>query len=149
MNHPAIKAALLGAAFICTTTAALAQAKPKAPVDLGALEHRSSCAVCHGLSGKGDGPGSRALKERPTDLTTLAKENRGVFPAQHIYEVIDGRKEVPSHGTRDMPIWGTHYLDEATFQYRYTEGMGSHGYEALVRARIVALLDYLNRIQVK
>ena len=31
------------------------------------------CAVCHGTSGKGDGPAAVALKKAPTDLTQLAK----------------------------------------------------------------------------
>jgi hypothetical protein len=64
-------------------------------------------------------------------------------------EVIDGRQAVTAHGTRDMPIWGTQYLAEADFYYHYMEGMGPHTREPFVRARIMALVDYLNRIQVK
>jgi mono/diheme cytochrome c family protein len=143
------KAARVGMVFLCTTSVALAQAKPQAPVDPGAQEYRSSCAACHGLDGKGDGPTKPALVRRPTDLTTLAKANGGVFPVQRVYEVIDGRQAVTAHGTRDMPIWGTQYLAEADFQYRYTEGMGPHGREAFVRARVMALVDYLNRLQAK
>lgn len=132
------------------TSAALAQAKPgNNDVDLGAFEYKSSCATCHGVTGKGDGPMADRLKERPTDLTRLARDNGGVFPTQHIYEVIDGRKEVGAHGTREMPVWGAHYLDETSFQYRYTETMGPVAYETLVRARIMALVDYLNRLQGK
>jgi mono/diheme cytochrome c family protein len=149
MNPMTITTALVGAAFICTTGVALAQATPQAPVDLGALEYRSSCAACHGLDGRGDGPTKPALTNRPTDLTTLARANAGVFPVQRVYEVIDGRQAVTAHGTRDMPIWGTQYLAEADFHYRYTEGMGPHAREAFVRARVMALVDYLNRIQVK
>jgi mono/diheme cytochrome c family protein len=149
MSPLTIKTALVGAAFACTASVALAQAKPQAPVDPGALEYRSSCAACHGLDGKGDGPTQPALTRRPTDLTTLARANGGVFPVQRVYEVIDGRQAVTAHGTRDMPIWGTQYLAEADFQYRYTEGMGPHTREAFVRARVMALVDYLNRIQSK
>jgi mono/diheme cytochrome c family protein len=147
MSPLKIKTALVGAALACTTGVALAQAP--APVDPGALEYRSSCAACHGLDGKGDGPTRPALVRRPTDLTTLAKANGGVFPVQRVYEVIDGRQAVTAHGTRDMPMWGTQYLAEADSQYRYTEGMGSHGREAFVRARVMALVDYLNRLQAK
>ena len=150
MTRPLIAALVLGAVLTAATSGAFAQAKPRNnDVDLGAFEYRSSCATCHGVSGKGDGPMSARLKERPTDLTRLARDNGGVFPTQHIYEVIDGRKEVGAHGTREMPVWGTHYLDETSFQYRYTETMGPVAYEALVRARIMALVDYLNRLQVK
>ena len=147
MSHLTIKAALVGAAFVCAASTVLAQAQP--PVDLGALEYRSSCAACHGLDGKGNGPTKPALTKHPTNLTTLAKENAGVFPVQRVYEVIDGRQAVTAHGTRDMPIWGTQYLAEADFYYHYMEGMGPHTREPFVRARIMALIDYLNRIQLK
>lgn len=149
MSHLTIKAALAGAAFICAPSAVLAQEKPQAPVDFGALEYRSSCAACHGLDGTGNGPTKPALAKRPTDLTTLATANGGVFPVQRVYEVIDGRQAVTAHGTRDMPIWGTQYLAEADFHYRFMEGLGPHTREAFVRAHIMALVDYLNRIQMK
>src|ERR1035441_6083333 len=38
------------------------------------------CASCHGLDGKGDGPAAPALKMPTTNLTTLAVNNKGVFP---------------------------------------------------------------------
>ena len=150
MRRPLITALVLGAVVATAMSGALAQAKPRNnDVDLGAFEYKSSCATCHGLSGKGDGPMAARLKARPTDLTRLTRDNGGVFPTQHIYEVIDGRKEIASHGSREMPVWGSHYLDETSFQYRYTETMGPVAYETLVRARIMALVDYLNRLQVK
>jgi hypothetical protein len=52
---------------------------------------------------------------------------------------------VPSHGSRDMPIWGRAYriIDaEYYIDAPYDEN-------ALVRARILSLLEYLNRIQVR
>jgi mono/diheme cytochrome c family protein len=150
MRISLITAVVVGAVMTAATSGGHAQAKPRNnDVDVGAFEYKSSCATCHGVSGKGDGPMSARLKERPTDLTRLARDNGGVFPAQHLYEVIDGRKEIAAHGSREMPVWGAHYLEEASFQYRYTEAMGPVAYEALVRARIMALVDYLNRLQVK
>ncbi|MCU0803985.1 MAG: hypothetical protein MUF79_02700 [Burkholderiales bacterium] len=123
--------------------AALAQAK--GDVDFGKREYMSNCAVCHGASGKGDGFYEGLLKQKPTDLTILAKTNGGVFPAQRIYEVIDGRRMVPAHGTRDMPIWGAdYYAQGAPFD---TAGM--YDPESYVRVRILALSDYLARMQVK
>ncbi len=68
----------------------------------------SSCASCHGIDGKGDGPVSKQLKVAPTDLTVLAKKNGGVFPVSAVYEVIDGRKVIAAHGTREMPVWGAY-----------------------------------------
>ena len=40
------------------------------------------CAVCHGKSGKGDGPAAGALKKSTPDLTVLASNNGGIFPAR-------------------------------------------------------------------
>jgi hypothetical protein len=42
----------------------------------------------------------------------IAKKNNGVFPFDSVYEIIDGRKTVIAHGTRDMPIWGDRYMPE-------------------------------------
>jgi mono/diheme cytochrome c family protein len=149
MNNVTNAAALVGIAFVFTTSAALAQAKPQARVDFGELEYKASCAVCHGPKGKGEGPYKPYLSKNATDLTTLAKANGGVFPLQRVYEVIDGRETVPAHGTRDMPIWGTRYLVEANSYYSYAEVPGPYNTEGLVRARILALVEYINRLQVK
>lgn len=87
-----------------TTALALALAANGAlagpDVDFGKVEYESSCASCHGLLGKGDGPLARALVSQPSDLTTLTKRNGGVFPAQRVHEIIDGRAEVEAHGPR-------------------------------------------------
>ncbi len=72
--------------------------------DVGKFEYQVSCASCHGLDGKGKGPVSSELKVPPTDLTLLAKGNNGVFPFTRVYEVIDGRRAVISHGPRNMPV---------------------------------------------
>lgn len=141
--------ALMAAVSLCAASVALGQAKPKARVDFGELEYKSSCAVCHGVNGKGKGEFSPYLTKTATDLTTLAKANRGVFPLQRIYEVIDGRQTIPSHGTRDMPIWGLRYSVEAGSQLQYAEVPGPFDTEALVRARILALVEYINRLQVR
>src|SRR3974390_1886857 len=77
--------------------------------DPGKSKLISSCAACHGVDGEGKGPLSTQLKVPPADLTILAKKNNGVFPFEAIYEVIDGRKEVAAHGTRDMPVWGNRF----------------------------------------
>jgi mono/diheme cytochrome c family protein len=77
---------------------------------------RAYCAPCHGLSGKGDGPAAQALKEKIPDLTLLAKNHGGQFPAAGVLEVIAGDKVMASHGSREMPIWGPifHRVEEDT-----------------------------------
>jgi mono/diheme cytochrome c family protein len=65
------------------------------------------CAPCHGADGKGNGPQVSALVQRPVDLTVLAKNNGGKFPASHVTAVLNfGAKDAAAHGTRDMPVWG-------------------------------------------
>jgi mono/diheme cytochrome c family protein len=115
--------------------------------DLGISAYRLACAVCHGIDGKGKGPLSEQLKVAPTDLTVLAKKNNGVFPVSAIYEVIDGRKVIAAHGTREMPIWGSY---NRMFLYPTDKFLdSSYDAEALERTRILTVIDYLNRIQEK
>jgi mono/diheme cytochrome c family protein len=90
----------------------------------GEKEYLKSCASCHGRTGKGDGPVADSLKRRPTDLTKLSENNKGVFPFARTYEVIDGRFNVMVHGPRDMPIWGDVYTrDEFAGAAGYAKGV--------------------------
>ena len=75
-------------------------------MDPGKLEFEANYAACHGLSGKGDGSVVPALKNKPTDLTQLAKKNGGVPPVPQLVETIRGTKRIDAHGTTDMPAWG-------------------------------------------
>lgn len=111
-------------------------------VDLGKREFDSSCAVCHGNNGKGNGPFVELLRRSPPDLTKLAKSNGGVFPVNRVYETIEGAN-VPSHGSRDMPIWGNDYRVQAGEYYVDVP----YNPEAYVRSRILALVEYINRLQ--
>lgn len=122
---------------------ALAQARPAA-FDPGKREFDNSCASCHGSTGKGGGPLVPFLTRSPPDLTLLAKNNGGVLPMSRLYDVIDGA-EVPGHGSRDMPVWGRDYrIKDAEY---FMEA--PYNAEAHVRARILGLLEYINRIQAK
>jgi mono/diheme cytochrome c family protein len=68
--------------------------------------YREYCAVCHGRTGKGDGPAAEALKMPPANLTTLAAGNGGKFPTFAVGVTIKGEQTVAAHGATDMPIWG-------------------------------------------
>ena len=120
--------------------------------DIGKIGYQSNCASCHGIGAKGDGPMSTELKRRPTDLTVLAKKNNGVFPLNSVYRIVDGRDAIPSHGTREMPVWGYRFVPPQHFDlkladdYIYTAPTSP---EPVVHARILAVIDYLNRIQEK
>ncbi len=72
------------------------------------------CASCHGRDGKGNGPAASALKSAPTDLTRLAASNGGRFPESHVSETIRGDIGIPSHGAKDMPVWGPIFASMGT-----------------------------------
>ena len=68
---------------------------------------RAHCAACHGADGKGNGPVAAALKTKPTNLTVLAKNNGGTFPAERVQKFISADEPpLSSHGSREMPVWG-------------------------------------------
>ena len=121
--------------------------------DLGKYEYENSCAVCHGANGKGGGSLAPVLNKAPANLTILAKKNNGVLPVGAIYGTFYGINEIMSHGTRDMPIWGNRYAPspETALVPKPTDRFSLPTYEpdAVIRTRILAIIDYLNRIQEK
>lgn len=139
------------AALAVAASGSAAGADKKAAPDLGKREYLASCAVCHGVTGKVQGPEVAAvefLTTKPTDLSTLSKRSGGVFPFDRVYAVIDGRQMVKAHGSRDMPIWGDRYNKETVKAAEYYIDM-PYDMEMYVRSRILALIDYINRLQVK
>lgn len=136
--------------LITTATLAAALAAPAwadtLATDPGRTEYMDNCASCHGVSGKGDGPVARGLTKKPSDLTTLARRSGGALPVQLVWEMIDGRAstDIFAHGSRDMPIWGYEYRAMAQLQ---PDPAIAQRPEWFIRGRIVALIDYLQRIQ--
>jgi mono/diheme cytochrome c family protein len=113
--------------------------------DFGKVEYERKCAVCHGLKGKGDGPYAVVGMSVP-DLTTLSKRNKGVFPVQHLNDVIDGTEILAAHGTRNMPIWGTVYRAQVEEVYFDAPPFAA---EVYAHFRILALIDYISRLQAR
>lgn len=74
--------------------------------DPGRFLFRVHCQSCHGPEGHGDGAMREVLTVPPTDLTRISKRNDGTFPRHLVIEVIDGRRHLPAHGAREMPVWG-------------------------------------------
>jgi mono/diheme cytochrome c family protein len=140
--------------IIASLSAGLAAAAQAEDVDIGKSEFQSSCASCHGTDGKGKGPVAAQLKVPPADLTMLARNNNGVFPTNAVYETIYGSKPVAAHGSRDMPIWGERFnpivnLPHDVDPYYWKMAGPQQSPEVVVRTRILAVIDYLNRIQQK
>jgi len=126
--------------FACVVAAAQTVKKtpitPTSPAS-GQQMYATYCASCHGLGGRGDGPAAGALKTAPADLTVLAKQNGGKFPEVKVYGTIRGDVNTPSHGSKDMPIWGS------VFQSL------SHGDQGQVQLRIANLTKYIESLQTK
>lgn len=137
-RHLIVGVGLLASASIATAGFARAQNE-----DLGKQEYESNCAVCHGVSAKGDGPLAPILKRKVPDLTLLQQDNHGVFPVQRLYEIVNGTKPVEGHGTPDMPAWGVQFAKQAP-------PFGGPAAQAeFVTARILALIGYIASIQAK
>jgi mono/diheme cytochrome c family protein len=119
------------------------QVKPTSPVS-GAQMFKEYCAVCHGPSGKGDGPVATALKVPPPDLTTLAQRHDGKFPDNYVSNVLKNGVQNPAHGSGEMPVWGP-IFDTMNRWKALCPGMD----ETPVTLRIANLTNYLKSIQKK
>ena len=99
--------------------------------------YKTYCAVCHGTDGKGGGPAASALKVAPADLTQLSKKNGGKYPALKVTSAIRGEGDVPAHGSKEMPVWGSLFWNM------------SHGHESEVQQRMANLTKYIESLQAK
>jgi hypothetical protein len=136
-----IVAAAAFGAIALTSSASGQQSTQDKPFSLlspslyGVDNFHSYCLPCHGRDGKGNGPVAPALKRPPSDLTTLAKRNHGVFPRAEVRDFItNGSADIPAHGTSDMPVWGPTFraLDSS---------------DRSVGIRIANVVEYLATIQ--
>ncbi len=113
--------------------------------EIGQREYLNSCAQCHGAAGKGDGVIAGYLTQAVPDITTLQRDNGGVFPFARLFDVVSGTAEVGAHGTGDMPAWGDRY--SAIAPQMLGEMNAPADTEAFVRGRILALLEYISTLQ--
>ena len=131
---------IIAAAVALMPRPALAQQRLGYPPGRGS--YMRYCAVCHGKDAKGDGPYATLLKQKPANLTVLAKKNKGVFPTQRVIHSIYGREMIPAHGRPDMPVWG-HRFAEASRE------AGSPVTGTIASERIHLIVQYLFKIQEK
>jgi mono/diheme cytochrome c family protein len=102
----------------------------------GAQAYLRACASCHGTDGHGTGPVAPSLRVPVPDLTGLAARHAGEFPREYVIDVIVGRRELPTHGTREMPVWNE----------RFGSGPG-HVASFYARRREELLADHLRALQ--
>jgi mono/diheme cytochrome c family protein len=134
-------------ALIVLSCMAAAEDQPKTAVEHTTIKFTSPasgkemytayCAVCHAADGKGGGPAAGALKTPPADLTLLSKTHGGKYPSMQVTSAIRGTNDVPSHGSREMPVWGPLFW-----------GL-SNEHEAEVQQRVANLSRYIEGLQAK
>ncbi len=135
---------LLAIALLCATTVRGGESQSVnitptlvLPSMSGADIFRYYCATCHGRDARGKGPIASALKTPPTNLTRLAVNNHGEFPADRVKRLItEGRSDAPAHGSSEMPVWGPIFqsLDAS---------------DTIAQSRIDNLVAYLKSIQAR
>jgi mono/diheme cytochrome c family protein len=124
-------------AFLCIVlgatggSAALAQDLSRST---GPQLFRQYCASCHGPGGEGNGPVASFFRLAPPDLTLIASRSGGMFPAERMHRIVDGRESVAPHGHREMPVWGLQF-SMAT------------GQQATADAAVTRLVEHLRSIQ--
>ena len=132
-----LAASLIGA--VALSWLGVCQAGEPAPTS-GAELYGDFCSSCHGLKGHGDGPVAASVGQAVPDLTLLAQRHGGVFPAEQIHRIVDGRSVPRAHGNAEMPVWGREFFsfdtDDATKRRRVAE-------------LIDRLVEYLQTIQQK
>ena len=85
----------------------------------------------------------------------LRQVNDGVFPVNAIYEVIDGRKSIKAHGTRGAANLGVSIdtIPKSSSWFNcIRRSIQTDLFESrtpVARSRVLAVVDYLNRIQAK
>jgi hypothetical protein len=100
----------------------------------------NSCASCHGLTGRGDGPLAAELEVKPANLTKIAARRDGLWPMVEVMSIIDGyhRRTL----TREkMPIFGD--LAEG----KLVPFDAGDGRLTPTPVRLIALANYLESIQ--
>jgi mono/diheme cytochrome c family protein len=108
----------------------------------GAELYKRFCSSCHGENARGDGSVAKSFKVEVPDLTRIAHRHGGVFPAEQISKIIDGRQTLPPHGSREMPVWGFEF-------HRANQGAGNPEAQRRTDDLIARLTEYLRTIQIE
>lgn len=110
------------------------------PVFSGRELYVGHCANCHGVYADGMGPAAPTIPQYVPDLRQIAATNDGVFPRELVRRIIDGRELPEEHADDVMPKWGN--------EFQVGEGFAAQA-RGRVEAKIVALVDYLESIQIE
>jgi mono/diheme cytochrome c family protein len=133
MSPALLPLGLIGLAFLT----ACQPAEPPLPDPV--QDFAENCAVCHGDSGKGDGPLAADLPTAPADLTRLSAANGGDFPTTRVMAQIWGYAGAKGQGV--MPAFSA-LMEGETLPYD-----GGDGIMTPTPIRLVALAEYLKLLQ--
>ena len=126
--------------LVCASAQDNKQIKKTAPHPTTAVSGKvlygQYCAACHGTDGKGAGPAASLMKQHPTDLTQISRQNKGTFSEERFLKMMNGEASTAAHGTADMPVWGADFRNSTTSP-------------TLVQDRIYSLMTYIEELQVK
>ncbi len=130
--------AVLGVVMFLAGSASSGRAQQQEVTEAGRGQYQQYCAVCHNRNGKGQGTMAKLLKVKPANLAKLSAKHDGIFPFWYVYRVIDGREQIEGHGTREMPIWGAVFKQEAG---------PNLGAELQAHARILEIVYFIESLQ--
>jgi len=132
--------ALCCLAAACCEGSERAVSAPAVEVGPGRVLYLTHCQGCHGLEGRGDGPAAGSLRTPPADLTRLWKTYGTPLERKRLAQYIDGRGLLEVHGSREMPLWGDEFFEDAPpLTPNLVEGAKQH--------LISVLVEYLETIQ--
>jgi hypothetical protein len=118
-----------------------ATAQQPDPGNGGKKIYEDRCVICHGPSGKGDGPIGEMFSIRPSDLSKLQAKN-SFFPYLEVLKRIDGREVIAGHGS-EMPVWGEYFMVESLED----RGVDPKDAANIVNGRLASLVFYLATLQ--
>ena len=110
----------------------------EAPRD-GADLYRANCARCHGADARGGGPDAPDMPVAPSDLTALAAQNGGVFPADAVIAQVYGY--TGRHQMGGMPEFGP------LLEGRQVLWTTAEGDQVPTPEKLVVLTRYLETLQ--
>jgi mono/diheme cytochrome c family protein len=129
---------LIAALAGCVALAACLPVGDRTPS--GSEDYATFCAACHGPSGRGDGAAAQGLTRKPADLTVIAAQNGGVFPATKVMAKIYGYTG-GQRGGAVMPAFGP-LLDGELVPYD-----GGDGIDTPTPIRLVQIAEHLRAMQ--
>ena len=96
------------------------------------------CAVCHGVTGRGDGPAAPALSNPVPDLTQFGAQTGSAYHAQ-LESVISGTDRTVHKDIVGMPLWFRE------FQYVRRDKFG-HPRTTYANLKIHSLAEYVEEL---